>query len=71
MVFAPWLTLFPGRFQSKNDTDAARLERSESKEDQPKTFKEWFQESKDVAKRLASSKVYILNNISGNKTILT
>ena len=52
-------------FQGKDETDAGRLERSDSKEEQPKNLKEWFHESKAVAKRLASSKVYVLNNISG------
>ena len=65
MVFAPWLTLFPGRFQGKDETDAGRLEKSDSKEEQPKNLTEWFHESKAVAKRLGSSKVYVLNNISG------
>ena len=50
MIFAPWLTLFPGRFNGKDETDADRLERSsESKDDQPKTLKEWLFESKAVA----------------------
>ena len=52
-------------FQGKDETDAGRLEKSESKEEQPKNLKEWFHESKAVAKRLGSSKVYVLNNISG------
>ena len=64
MVFAPWLTLFPGRFKSKDETDSARLERSESKDDHPHTLKEWVIESKGVGKRLLTSKVYVLNNIS-------
>ena len=25
MIFAPWLTLFPGRFNGKDETDADRL----------------------------------------------
>ena len=52
-------------FQGKDETDAGRLEKSDSKEEQPKNLKEWFHESKAVAKRLGSSKVYVLNNISG------
>ena len=64
MVFAPWLTLFPGRFDSKDETDSGRLEKSESKEDYPNTLNEWLTESKDVAKRLLTSKVYVLNNSS-------
>ena len=52
-------------FQGKDETDAGKLEKSDSKEEQPKNLKEWFHESKAVAKRLCSSKVYVLNNISG------
>ena len=52
-------------FQGKDETDAGKLEKSDSKEEQPKNLKEWFHESKAVAKRLCASKVYVLNNISG------
>ena len=48
--------------------DASRLEKQkevENSQEQPQSFKEWLEESKGVAKRLGSSKVYILNNISG------
>lgn len=62
MTFSPWLTLFPSRFDTK-ETDAARIEKSNS-QDEPQTFKEWLEEAKGVAKRLLTSKVYMLNNIS-------
>lgn len=68
MLFAPWLTLFPSRFnKTGGETDATRISKDETKEaeDDPSTATEWFEELKSVSKRLASSKVYVLNNISG------
>lgn len=67
MIFAPWLTLFPERFSSSAavETDADKIARQLAQEKEPKTAKEWWREFKEVATRLFSSKVYILQNISG------
>ena len=65
MLFSPWLTLFPARFESKSETDAQRLDKKGDAQDQPETLKDWLNDYKEVAKRLFSSKVYVLNNISG------
>ena len=65
MIFSPWLTLFPARFDSKSETDAQRLDKKQDAKDQPETLKDWLNDYKEVAKRLLSSKVYVLNNISG------
>ena len=64
MIFSPWLTLFPARFDSKSETDAQRLDKKQDAKDHPETLKDWLNDYKEVAKRLLSSKVYVLNNIS-------
>ncbi len=69
MLFSPWLVLFPARFESKKETDATRLNKA-GEDQHPQTVKEWLAEFKQVAKRLSSSKVYILNNISGAAFLL-
>ena len=69
MLFAPWLILFPARLpvptgsKSKNN-DASKVEKELTEDKQPETMKEWWTELMNVVKRLASSKVYVLQTIS-------
>jgi hypothetical protein len=60
MLFAPWLTLFPSRLGSDKETDASKVARELEGSEDPKTFKEWWDEFKGVAKRLSSSRVRML-----------
>ena len=65
MMFAPWLILFPGRLPtSGSENDASKVEKELSEEKQPETVREWWTELMNVVKRLASSKVYVLQTLS-------
>ena len=64
MLFAPWLILFPARLPGSSENDASKVEKHLSEDKQPETVKEWWSELMNVVKRLASSKVYVLQTIS-------
>ena len=69
MLFAPWLILFPARLpvptgSKSQNNDASKVEKELTEDKQPETMKEWWTELMNVVKRLASSKVYVLQTIS-------
>ena len=60
--------LIPNSFsnfkEDENETDASKIKKELLENKQPETMIEWWKETIAVVKRLASSKVYIYQNLS-------
>jgi len=61
-VIAPFLSLFPERLPTNENTDAKRLEAN--RKEKPNTAKEHVLETVNCAKRLLKNKVYVFNSLS-------
>ena len=68
-VIRSLVDLFPARLpvptgSKSQNNDASKVEKELTEDKQPETMKEWWTELMNVVKRLASSKVYVLQTIS-------
>jgi len=66
LCIAPFLAWFPERLPGSEETDASRLEASKanSEAEEPKTVKEYLEETKIRVVRLARNKMYVLSSCS-------